>query len=561
MNFKGITTAQRPGAPRMHLRCSTGLSPFLSRFAHDENGNLSIGAMAVYVGAALVCGIGVDLMMNEMNRTNLQHTLDRAILAAADLDQELAPQSVVEDYFATSGLTDALTSVTVEQGLNFRTVSAEATTYSEPLFSKALGVNRLVAPAAGTAEERVANVEISMVLDISGSMGWTSADGSITKIEMLRNAANKFVDTVIKQDAGGLTTVSIVPYNATVNLGSTLSQYFTLSAEHDYSDCAVFPTSSFTELGISRSIELDKLSHFDPYTWTTSPSDTIDQPWCPVTDYGAILVHSDSKTELKSTINALGAGGNTAIDLGMKWGLALLDPGAQPLISDMIADGHITPDASARPAAYDDREAMKIVVLMTDGENTTQYDLKAINANGNSWVYVDERGTADRSDDRYSVRVREDDGSGKPRFYWPRYSSYSWDYRYRSYADGGSNARRLSNAEVFDRFATSAVWEYLYERPYNDGWVGWGDVSHFRYPYESIVDADEADSRLATICNEARDTGVTVYSIGFEAPDRGIAAMKQCASSPSHFFDVQGVEIEDAFQAIARTINQLRLTQ
>ena len=37
--------------------------------------------------------------------------------------------------------------------------------------------------------------------------------------------------------------------------------------------------------------------------------------------------------------------------------------------------------------------------------------------------------------------------------------------------------------------------------------------------------------------------------------------MRDCASSPSHFFRVEGVEIEDAFEAIARQINQLRLTQ
>ena len=37
--------------------------------------------------------------------------------------------------------------------------------------------------------------------------------------------------------------------------------------------------------------------------------------------------------------------------------------------------------------------------------------------------------------------------------------------------------------------------------------------------------------------------------------------MSNCASSPSHYFQVEGVEIKDAFEAIARQINQLRLTQ
>jgi hypothetical protein len=37
--------------------------------------------------------------------------------------------------------------------------------------------------------------------------------------------------------------------------------------------------------------------------------------------------------------------------------------------------------------------------------------------------------------------------------------------------------------------------------------------------------------------------------------------MANCASSPAHYFNVQDLEIADAFNAIARQINQLRLTQ
>jgi hypothetical protein len=37
--------------------------------------------------------------------------------------------------------------------------------------------------------------------------------------------------------------------------------------------------------------------------------------------------------------------------------------------------------------------------------------------------------------------------------------------------------------------------------------------------------------------------------------------MRDCASTPSHFFRVEGIEIAAAFEAIARQINQLRLTQ
>jgi Flp pilus assembly protein TadG len=554
----GSKSAQEPAAHSARTasdaRSGQTRRGFARRFRDDESGNLTVMSVFMFVGIVGFCGIGVDLMMNEMKRTKLQHTLDRAILAAADLDQELDPEAVVQDYFATSGMSEALSSVTVEEGLNFRTVSATAQIASDPLFMSAVGVDSLSAPAAGTAEERIANVEISMVLDISGSMGWNN------KIGNLRNAAREFVDTVIQEDGGGLTTVSIVPYNATVNLGSTLAQYYTLSDEHDYSRCAIFPTSAFTTLGISRSLELERLGHFDPSTRNWS-SAHIPNPWCPTSDYGAIMVHEDDAAVLRAHIDSLNAGGNTAIDLGMKWGIALLDPSSQSLVTDMIADGHITPAAENRPAAFDDREAMKILVLMTDGANTTQFDLRPQVKDGMSPIFIDDRGTSGTWDDRFSVLVEDNWGSNNDVYHWVRYRDWGWSSRYQDEPDGGSDARRMSNTEVFARWGVVPVWEQFFARPYSDGQLTWNEVWPYGYGYTSIVDANSADSRLSTICDEARDQGVTVYAISFEAPQRGIDAMSDCASSPSHFFDVDGVEITDAFSAIARTINQLRLTQ
>ena len=51
----------------------------------------------------MVCGIGVDIMRHEMERNLIQSVADRAVLAAADLDQELDPEAVVRDYFLKAG--------------------------------------------------------------------------------------------------------------------------------------------------------------------------------------------------------------------------------------------------------------------------------------------------------------------------------------------------------------------------------------------------------------------------------------------------------------------------
>lgn len=78
--------------------------------------------------------------------------------------------------------------MTVTEGLNFRNVNAKALADAKPFFLHVIGINGLKAPGASTAEQRVNNVEIVLVLDVSGSM-------SGTKITNLKSAAAEFVDT------------------------------------------------------------------------------------------------------------------------------------------------------------------------------------------------------------------------------------------------------------------------------------------------------------------------------------------------------------------------------
>jgi hypothetical protein len=69
------------------------------------------------------------------------------------------------------------------------------------------------------------------------------------------------------------------------------------------------------------------------------------------------------------------------------------------------------------------------------------------------------------------------------------------------------------------------------------------------------------DSTMLQSCTQAKNNDVVVYGIAFEAPPQGTAVISQCASSAAHFFDANGLEIQQAFRSIASNISQLRLTQ
>lgn len=452
-----------------------------TRFLRDEAGSMTIFATFIIMMMILVCGIGVDLMRNEMERTNVQATMDRAILAAADLDQTLDPEGVVNDYFAKAGLSEFLTSVSVDEGVNYRTVSAVAKGSTPTRFMHLMGVNDLPVPAAGTAEERVENVEISMVLDISGSMGRNN------KMANLQDAAVAFVDTVLQDTTDDLISISLIPYTAQVNAGPDIFNELRTVHRHNYSHCIDFEPEDFLTTTLSFTRTYEQMQHFEEgYGYYSSLR--IGNPGCPQQDFERIVPFSQNKTNLNTTIRNYRARANTSIHLGMKWGVALLDPSFRPITQALALDNRIESVFANRPKAYDDIETIKTIVLMTDGENVNTTRIQPWYYNSNS-EYV----------------------------HWSKYPLYWY----------------LNNHNV-------------------------GSWNNWRY---TKYTSGQADAMLSNICDAAKAKGIIVWSIGFEVTNHSAGVMEDCASSPSHFFRVEGVEITEAFAAIAKQINQLRLTQ
>lgn len=476
-------TKQIAGAmtPEAHeATAPPGLRHRLADFVEDQRGSLVVFSLFLIVCMALAVGIAVDVMRYEVTRTKLQNTLDRAVLAAADLDQTLEPNEVVEDYFEKAGLSNFLVDVQVKQGLNYRTVSATTEAEVQTLLLGLAGISEFSAPAVGTAEERVSNVEISLVLDISGSMG------SNGKIGHLRDAAKDFVDTVLRDESQDLISLSLIPYTAQVNAGPEIFNQLNTSSQpsHNYSHCIDFDEEDFEETSISMTKSYTQMQHFE---WSSNSYRPIRNPGCPMQTYERIVPLSQNRDALKTTIDNYSARANTAIHLGMKWGTALLDPSTRPIVSQLAAGGTVDNAFSARPAAYSDEETLKVVVLMTDGQNVDTYRIQ-------SWAY--------NSTSEYN--------------HWNRYTLWDYLYRYVNRSNRGN----------------------YYYRKYS---------------------ASQADGMLDNICTAAKDAGILVFTIGFEVTNYSAGVMKSCATSPSHFFRVEGTEISDAFNAIARQINMLRL--
>lgn len=349
------------------LRSKT--SAHLHRFNEDEHGAMTMFAIIMLIIMMMIAGLGMDLMRNEINRSKLQYTLDRAILAAADLDQKQDAKKVVRDYFEKAGLGDFIDSIDFKKGLNFREVSASASGYTDTQLMKMAGVNKLSAKASGAAEERVRNVEISMVLDISGSMGWSN------RIQALRNAASTFVDTVLAGRNREKISVSIVPYSEQVNIGPDLYNEIKTKTRHSYSHCIITPDKEFQTADFNHSRKWVQEQHF-----AASSSNSKHAPICPSRTYERVTTLSNDKGALKDQIDRLVPRGGTAIYQGMKWATTLLDPSMQDAMENLRKKGKVGDEFIGRPAPFGDQETLKTVVLMTDGENSSSYRIK-------DWAY------------------------------------------------------------------------------------------------------------------------------------------------------------------------------
>ncbi len=473
-------TAFGSGSATGARRAGSATGGWLGRFWKDSTGTMSYMAVAGSLVMMVFGGIGIDMIHAELKRTKVQNTLDRATLAAADLQQMLDPDFVVNDYFRAMDMSEALVSVDVETGLNYRRVVAEGYTTISSNFMQLIGVQNLQAEGVSAAEERINKVEVSLVLDISGSME------NNDKMERLKSASQLFLDTIMTNQNHDLVSVSLVPYSEQVNVGPAVANHLNVDWRHGFSHCLEVPGSEFGSATLNTSITYEQTQHFQ---WNYFGNNDRDDTVCPQFSYEQITPFSMDREALKGQISQLQPRAGTSIFLGMKWATALLDPSSRAIADTQVSSGAAPMAVSGRPVDYDDEETIKTVVLMTDGQHDRSFRIQ-------DWAY--------NSDSEIAL--------------WNR--NNLWYYLVNN--------------------VSSRHWGAFYTQKYNAGM---------------------GDQLLDSICDAAKAQGIVVWGIGFEVTDHGAAVMQNCASSPSHFFRVEGAAIEDAFYAIARTINQLRLTQ
>lgn len=393
------------------------LIEFASRFAGNRRGAIAVQA-ALCAPPMMVLVFGaIDISNASQEKTRLQDALDAATLAAARSSATTDAQLyAIGSPTLSADLTGSHATVTAS---SFHAVDskvvASATATVPAMIAGIWNQGDMTIGATSEVSRAVTKVELALVLDNTGSMA-----GS--KLTNLKGAAKSLID--ILSDAAARASephsvkIGIAPFSMTVNVGSTYrnaswidqtgaspindeifsthANRFTLLSNmgvswggcvesrqypYDVQDTAPdggTPATLFTPFFAPDEPDTSNAGYVNNYlsdvttssNWKTRQGYVAKYNHAPRTGtnnstgyaYGpnagcaltSIARLSEDWTSLKSKVDSMTAVGDTNIGLGLMWGWHLISPNAP------FADG----------SAYGTAKLQKIVVLMTDGENT-----------------------------------------------------------------------------------------------------------------------------------------------------------------------------------------------
>ena len=390
----------------------------LADFARARDGNVAMIFALSLIPICIAAGAGLDMARAMVVKSNMTEALDAAGLAVgatAGLSQDQM-NSVAQNYFNANFRSDSSygtpAPVTVTQ--SGQDVVLSTSVNMPTTLMEIAGIHTVPIGVSITVTREFKNLEIALVLDNTGSMA-----GS--KISALKTAASNFVDTMAavagSSPLPNPVKISVVPYTMTVNVGTAYksaswmsgvmptaygsdiftnsnTNRFTLLSQmgvswqgcveirpHPYDVQDTAPSSGATlyvpffspdepddsNQGYVNSYLSDysgdknltwKVKQGDPLKYTKSPksgTNGIGYQFGPNAGCSLqpLIRLTTDFSSVKQTINGMVAGGDTIIHAGFAWGWNTLSPNAP------FADG----------APYNDGKTMKIMILMTDGEN------------------------------------------------------------------------------------------------------------------------------------------------------------------------------------------------
>jgi len=500
------------------------LLEFLRTCSGDRSGSVMVVFAVTLVPVLLGIGMSVDYSRALAAKQRLSQTIDAAALAAGswpDLNESQITAKAQEYISANfpSTIEGNPDQITVSKTDDILTITA--TSHVDTIFMKLAGINRVDVNSFTEVSLKQKKIELVMVLDNTGSMGWSG------KLTALKDAAKLLIEN-LKSGSGSSANnddvkIGLVPFAAAVNIGAdklnsgwidtnaqssiagedfapgvnVLDLYNQINNQswngcvrarpvpydtQDNSPGAGTPDtlwvpyfapdepdvgSSYYNRYASDSGYTGSTYDYDArqrytgkYTSLTNSNKPNDGP-----DFNCLVPTVTPLTQIKgdaiSAVETMIASGSTVIPAGLSWGWRLISP------TEPFTEG----------VAYDDPDVVKAIILLTDGRN--------------------------------------DVGGGLSNHNKSFYNAYG-------YAQSGN----LGNVN------------------------GWESES-------------KLDAKTSTLCTNIKAEGVRLYTITFQLGDGPIKdLLRNCATETSMYYDSPSNEqLDSVFENIAKGLNDLRLSK
>jgi Flp pilus assembly protein TadG len=202
-----------------------------ARLIRDERGNTFFLVAAATLPMIGIIGSGVDIGRAYMADLRLQQACDAGALAGrramvgttyTSANQAEATKMFNINYdTGTYGSTNIAFNSVQDGPSNVKgTASAKLPTS----LMKVFGQNEFNLSVECTAKLEVSNVDVMLVLDVTGSMATVNSGDTVTRLQALKTATMNFFDTLTGAAVGdGRMRFGVVPYNFNVNVGGVLT--------------------------------------------------------------------------------------------------------------------------------------------------------------------------------------------------------------------------------------------------------------------------------------------------------------------------------------------------
>lgn len=487
----------------MNVLCKYSLA-YLKHILADKRGNVALMTALMLVPVLAVSGAAVDIARVTAARAQLNAALESAVLASASLNNTVDPETVITEFIrknvAVSGFSENVNIDILENtsALNSRLMTVQATADVPTFFLKLMDVDKIGIVASSKATQASTNVEIALVLDISSSMNGN-------RLTNLKDAAPTFVNAMFDDDADEYTSINLIPFGGTVNIGPSFFADYTRSdpdSSDDTDGVLTNPSKSLYNLGVDLIDDGILFTdsgdcieyHKDDFDMDLIPENSRAQvphfwkwnnfnPWCPEEE-SAMLLNSNDPDALNARIAEMTLSDGTGMDIGTLWAAKTLSP---------LWRGKLGGDFDERPLDYDDT-TMKIAILMTDGGITNQ-------VRPENYTY-------------FSTH------------------EYAWPHT--------KNRGKINKSQGRDKNQQQIV----KKGGQNDD-----------------LDDDSAVGYFNHLCDLMKQNGVIVYTIGFQIKEGSAQDkyLEKCASTPGNYYFVESLDIEAAFNSIAASISALRI--